>query len=193
MLNSQLAKLEEVIEYKFNNLNLLIRALTHRSYAFQRASIKNNERLEFLGDSVLSLIIAQILYDKFPNESEGRLSKLKSQTVSARNISSWARDINLGSFIFLGSNEKRQKIRDKDNLLCDAFEALLGAVFMDSGYESVKKIVQRFFDKHEFKEEDYKSKLQEIAQAQFKELPIYKITKEYGPQHNRKFEVIVHL
>ncbi|MDR3049046.1 MAG: ribonuclease III [Elusimicrobiota bacterium] len=194
MSNKNIGQIQEVIEYKFNNLDFLNKALTHKSYAKERINIEHNERLEFLGDSVLSLIISQILFERFPNETEGKLSKLKSQIVSAHNVSFWARSIDLGSFVFLGSNENRQKsIRDGDNLLCDAFEALLGAVFMDGGFESAKKLVLKFLDSRPVKEEDYKSVLQEIIQAQFKVLPIYKLQREYGPQHNKSFEVIVRL
>jgi ribonuclease-3 len=194
MLNKDLEKLEEVIEYKFNNLKFLVIALTHKSYAIERKEVQHNERLEFLGDSVLSLIIVQTLYERFPCETEGKLSKLKSKIVSAHNVSFWARTINLGSFILLGNNENRHKtMRNSDNLLCDAFEALIGAVFTDGGFDSAKRIVLNFLDREEIKEEDYKSKLQETIQAEFKVLPIYKLQREYGPQHNKHFEVIVRL
>jgi ribonuclease-3 len=194
MLNDEkLNKLQKIIEYQFNNLDILIEALTHKSYAIERNSIHNNERLEFLGDSILSAATAIILYNKFPKETEGKLSKLKSQIVSADNLSYWAYSIDLGSFIFLGANENNiSAIRANKKLLCDCFEALIGAVFLDSSFEKAKSLIQHFIDSNQDRLPiDYKSELQEIMQLRFKELPVYKINREFGPDHDKSFEIVV--
>ncbi|AKL97735.1 ribonuclease III [Endomicrobium proavitum] len=196
MLNNSLEKLQKVIEYKFNNLEVLITALTHKSYASDAGSKNCNERMEFLGDSILSAVVVEVLYNTFPDESEGKLSQYKSQIVSAANLSRWAKLIDLGSFIFLGKGEDTPTARNRESLLCDAFEAIVGALYIDGGLEAAKKFVSKFFDfnlAQGVEITDYKSRLQESVQSEYKRLPQYEILKEFGPDHNKQFEAGVYV
>lgn len=194
MTNDKLSKLQKVIEYKFNNLEVLKVALTHKSYAADLGLKEYNERMEFLGDSVLSAIVVDFLYEKYPNETEGKLSQLKSQIVSSGNLSSWAKTIELGDFIFLGKSEDTKEARQREGLLCDVFEAIVGAVYLDGNFEKAKEFVCSFLNKQkEIIITDYKSRLQEEAQSDYKELPEYKILKEFGPDHDKKFEAAVYV
>jgi ribonuclease-3 len=195
MLNSNFEKLQEIIEYKFNNLEVFKTSLTHKSYAYEYGVTKNyNERMEFLGDSILSAIIAETLYLRYPDESEGKLSQLKAQIVSSSNLSAWAKEINLGYYIFLGKSEDVSEARNRESLLCDVFEAVIGAIYLDGGFDNVKKFVLKFLDvSKEIIVTDYKSRLQEAVQSIYKELPEYKVIKEFGPDHNKKFEVAIYV
>jgi ribonuclease-3 len=195
MLTKDYEKLQEIIEYKFNNLEVLRTALTHKSYAAEYDGKKSyNERMEFLGDSILSAVIVETLYLLYTNESEGKLSQLKAQIVSAPNLSIWAKKINLGDYIFLGKSEDVFEARKRESLLCDVFEAVVGAVYLDGGFENAKKFVLKFLDaQEEIIITDYKSRLQELAQSVYKEIPEYKIIKEFGPDHNKKFEAVVYV
>jgi ribonuclease-3 len=193
MLSKNYEKLQKVIGYKFNNLEILITALTHRSYT-AKTGIKNcNERMEFLGDSVLSAIVTEALYVKYPLEAEGKLSQLKAQIVSAPNLCALAKEMNLGDYIFLGKSEDTKEARQREGLLCDVFEAVIGAIYLDGGYEESKKFVLKFLDvQKEITSKDYKSRLQEVVQSVCKGFPKYKIVKEFGPEHNKKFEIAVY-
>jgi ribonuclease-3 len=192
MLNKKILKLQEIIEYSFNNLEILITALTHKSYASQADQKNCNERMEFLGDSILSAIVAETLYARYPEYNEGKLSQLKSQIVSAPNLSVWAQEISLGNYILLGKSDDTKEARERGSLLCDVFEAVVGAIYLDCGFEKAKKFILKFLDsKKEIVITDYKSKLQEIVQKLYKKIPEYKITREVGPDHNKKFEASV--
>jgi ribonuclease-3 len=193
MLSKNLEKLQDVIEYKFNNLEILITALTHRS-CIAKTGIKNsNERMEFLGDSVLSAVVTEALYVKYPLEAEGKLSQLKAQIVSAPNLCALAKEIHLGDYIFLGKSENAKDARQREGLLCDVFEAVIGAIYLDGGFEESKKFVLKFLDvQKEIALQDYKSRLQEYVQSIYKGLPKYKMVKEFGPDHNKKFEIAVY-
>ncbi|MCL2390111.1 MAG: ribonuclease III [Endomicrobia bacterium] len=194
MKNREIEKLQKVIEYTFNNLEVLITALTHKSHAAGSGFKNYNERMEFLGDSILSAVVADALYKRYPEETEGKLSQLKSQIVSAQNLSSWAKLINLGDFIFLGKSEDSKEARNREGLLCDAFEAVSGAIYIDGGFENAKKFVLKFLDgQKEIEITDYKSRLQESSQSDCKELPKYKIIREFGPDHDKKFEAAVYI
>jgi len=194
MKNKELEKLQKVIEYEFNNLEVLINALTHKSYAAENGLENYNERMEFLGDSILSAIVVEALYNRYPYASEGKLSQLKSQIVSSQNLSMWAVEINLGDYIFLGRSEDTKEARGREGLLCDAFEAVTGAVYIDGGLEEARKFVLKFLEKHkEIEITDYKSRLQEMSQSEYKELPEYEIVKEYGPDHDKNFEAAVYV
>ncbi|MDR1522486.1 MAG: ribonuclease III [Endomicrobium sp.] len=192
MLSEKILKLQKIIEYSFDNLEVLIIALTHRSYASQVGQKNCNERMEFLGDSILSAIVAETLYVRYPTESEGKLSQLKAQVVSAPNLSVWSQEINLGDYIFLGKSDDTKESREREGLLCDVFEAIVGAIYLDGGFENAKKFVLKFLNsKKEIVVTDYKSKLQELTQKLYKKFPDYKIIKEFGPDHNKKFEAVV--
>lgn len=194
MSNNSLEKLQKVIEYQFNNLEVLISALTHKSYAAETGFKNYNERMEFLGDSILSAIVVEYLYEKYPEEMEGKLSQLKSQIVSSANLSQWAKGINLGVFLLLGRSENTKEARERESMLCDAFEAVVGAIYLDGGFDNAKKFVLKFLNNQkEIINTDYKSRLQEVSQAVYKELPEYEIIKETGPDHYKNFEAAVYV
>ncbi|MDR0956508.1 MAG: ribonuclease III [Endomicrobium sp.] len=209
MLDKNPEKFQEVIGYKFNNLKVLVTALTHVSYVKEAANEASdcdvnsavsiciedyNERMEFLGDSILSAIITETLYIRYPSEPEGKLSQLKAQIVSACNLSFWAKKICLGEYIFLGKNEDSRQARKRKHLLCDVFEAVVGALYLDGGYEVAKKFILKFLESQKkIIMRDYKSKLQEITQLIYKKLPEYKIVNEFGSDHNKKFEAEVYV
>ncbi|GHT50139.1 ribonuclease 3 [Endomicrobiia bacterium] len=196
MLSKNHEKLQKVIEYKFNDPGILITALTHKSYV-ARIGTKgyNNERMEFLGDSILAAIVAEALYTQYPSEAEGVLSQLKAQLVSASNLCDWAKKIYLGDYVFLGRGENTKKeARQTKNLLSDVFEAVVGAIYLDGGFENSKKFVLKFLDvQEEIISQDYKSRLQEFSQSVYRELPEYKTIREFGPDHDRRFEVAVYV
>jgi ribonuclease-3 len=192
MLNKSSKELQKIIEYNFNNAEFLTTALTHKSYVFEALESSCNERMEFLGDSILSAVVAEYLYLEYPNDDEGKLSQIKSQIVSSSNLSLWAKEINLGDYVYLGKSENAEKARHRESLLCDAFEAVVGAVFLDGGFENAKKVVLKFLNSHKgIAVTDYKSRLQEFVQAEYKKLPKYKIIKESGKDHNKNFTAAV--
>lgn len=191
-------KLEEKIEYTFKDKCLLTQALTHSSYANEKqGGIKCNERLEFLGDAVISIVSAQYLYEAFPDMPEGDLSKLRSSLVCTRSLSDFARQIDLGSYMLLGKGELNTGGRDRDSILEDAFEALTAAIYLDGGMECAKKHVLRFLAKavntHHINFKDYKTTLQEVIQKNPDQSITYVVSGESGPDHNKRFEVEVHL
>ncbi|MBR3654338.1 MAG: ribonuclease III [Elusimicrobia bacterium] len=187
-------KLEEVqknLGYEFHNLNFLKIALTHRSYSSEYGLKYCNERMEFLGDSILSAVVSEYLYNKY-SDDEGKLSQIKAQIVSAKSLSSWAKKIKLHKFIFISKSEELNLARHRDSLLCDSFEAVIGAIYLDSNFENVKSYINKFLNLQQTVElMDYKTSLQELVQAQFQTLPEYKVVKEYGPDHDKKFEIAV--
>ncbi len=193
--------LEKKLDYKFKNRTLLKEALTHPS--FQKKSLKdkkaNNQRLEFLGDSVLNLIVTEYLYRKLPSFSEGKLTKIKSVIVSKDILAKWADQLSLGKYIILGKGEDSTGGRKKLSILADCFEALLGAIYLDSGLQKAKKIISLFIKKETEliikgkHGEDYKTLLQEISQKKMKCLPEYCLIKEKGPDHKKIFSIEVRL
>ncbi|MCL2389710.1 MAG: ribonuclease III [Elusimicrobia bacterium] len=184
---------QKAINYKFKNINLLQNALTHKSYASEHTQ-NSNERLEFLGDSVLSACVAGYLYNAYPHNEEGKLSKLKAQVVSSQNLFLWAESLNLEAVIRLGKAESRSASRLKEAIICDAFEAVIGAIFLDGGYDSATRFIISLLEtQSDFENQDHKSALQEVLQKHYKTLPVYKLVKEHGPDHEKKFEVGVYL
>ncbi|WP_233275075.1 ribonuclease III [Borrelia anserina] len=178
----------------FNDINLLNMSLSHSSYAneFDQRYV-NNERLEFLGDSVLNLIITDYLYKFYPGKSEGELSKARSYIVSEESLSSIAREIGLGEYILLGKGEESNDGRNKKGILADAIEAFVGALYLDGGFLKASAFVVELFEVHirlmfnrgDFK--DYKSLLQEYIQKKYKISPSYRLAQELGPDHNKVF------
>jgi len=189
------ASIEEVLGYEFVNAELLQEALTHKSYAFEQGTARHNERLEFLGDSVLAVVVASHLFDIFPDQDEGHLSKLKATLVSRATLARWAGDIGVGRHVLLGSGEESTGGRERPSILSNALEALIGAVYMDGGYEQASMLLHRLFlDQHEkIEEQDYKSGLQEIVQKQHKVPPSYRLLETTGPDHDKTFTVKVML
>ncbi len=191
--------LEHNLGYSFKNVSLLTNALTHSSYANEvRNGVLSNERLEFLGDSVLSVIVADYLYKEFKNLPEGELTKLRASLVCEKALCQFSRELCLGEFLLLGRGEEKGGGRERNSILADAFEAVLAAMYLDGGMEIARKHVMRFIlpelshtDDEVFK--DYKTALQEIIQRNPEESVTYILTDEKGPDHDKVFEVEVHL
>ena len=188
--------IEKKLGYTFRDEGILKTALTHSSFA-NETSVESNERLEFLGDAVLGFIVARVLYDLFPEAAEGKLSKMRSAIVSRMNFAHFAKELKIDKQILLGKGEEITGGRKRQSNLAGAFEAVIGAVYIDGGYRKVYTIVSRLLkDCLNGKEEifkDYKTKLQGIAQRQFKKVPKYKVVLEEGPPHDKCFHVEVKL
>jgi ribonuclease III len=191
-------KLESLIGAQINNSSFYIQALTHRSFLEQNEEYDvSNERLEFLGDSVLSLIVAEYLFDAFPEKDEGFLTKVRAKIVNRLALAEAAEKINLVEFLLISKNISSTFANGSKTILSDALEALIGAVYLDSGLDSAKTFIQKILIQPNLKEglylidENYKSQLLEYAQANKLENPNYIVVKEDGPQHNRIFTVQV--
>lgn len=191
-----------LLDYRFNNPGLLAEALTHKSHVNERKGTTrtHNERLEFLGDAVLSLIISDHLAQLYIQLSEGALSKLKANLVSESSLAQAARRMNLGALLRLGRGEERSQGREKNSLLADALEAVIAAVYLDGGLEASRAftlgVLQeelRQAEAHQSRpgEEDYKTRLQEWCQKKYDQLPHYETVRESGPDHLKHFEVEV--
>ena len=184
--------LEKKINIKFKNTNLLIQSLTHKSHN----SLKNNEKIEFLGDRVLGLVIAKKLLEIYPNEKEGILDKKFASLVNKRTCLEIAKNINLEKYI-LTFNPNNKKIKIEDKIISDCCEALIGALYLDKGLNSTEKIILDLWKNHIKKsvvtQIDAKTKLQELALKNFKKLPIYKLISNTGPRHKPLFKVGVKL
>lgn len=197
-----LAELEQKLEFSFQNRELLERALTHKSRAFEAAAraverVADNEQLEFLGDSILGFLVSELLVSRYPAYPEGRLSKLKAYLVSAIHLHEVAAELGLGSHLYLGRGEELSGGRTKRALLANALEALIAAMYLDQGIEPVRAFVHGHvvgdFDAEKADDEalaiDYKSALQEAAQQLGLAMPRYSIVKESGPEHSKTFTV----
>jgi ribonuclease III len=186
----RLASLQKELGYSFSDASLLVRALTHVSYN-RAKSAGHNEVLEFLGDAVLDLAISDLLICNFPEKSEGDLSRMRAALVNSTSLAEKAALLSLGTSLRLGKGEERSGGRDKPSILAGAFEALLGAVYRDGGYETTRRLIERYFgaDIKEKKlgQQDYKSRLQEISQMLFHAPPSYRLVSESGPDHDKFF------
>lgn len=190
-------KLEKEINFKFKNKKLLIEALTHRSYLNENYKwpTNHNERLEYLGDAVLELVISEYLFLKYQNVDEGRLTMFRASLVNYQNLSKIARQIGLDKFILTSKGEKKDTAKAWDVILANAFEALIGAIYLDKGIVAARKFIQQFvistLDEilREKSYKDPKSKLQEIIQEKFKITPTYQVLEESGPAHRKKFKI----
>jgi len=192
-MHKSIEKLQKDLGYEFKNKNLIIEALTHKSYK----QPYDNERLEFLGDAVLDLVVGEYLYFKFKKADEGTLSKIRASLVNEVGFDKLARDLHLGDYILLSSAEENNGGREKPSLLSNAFEAVMGAIYLESGLETVKKIAIKLIEKvHSdisldslFR--DFKTTLQELTQARFGITPEYKVVASRGPDHKKEFTVEV--
>lgn len=194
-----LKELQGAIGHLFKNEDLLVRALVHRSYAHEHAEdgCPDNETFEFLGDAVLGLAISHLLIEHFPNYNEGELSRLRSSLVNERELARIAKRLNLGTYLLLGKGEDRTGGRKKASLLSDSLEAVLAAVYLDSGLQQVNRLVARLFapyleqpeqqDPLQMLDRDFKTQLQELTQARYKVTPIYELESEEGPDHDKLF------
>jgi len=189
----EIVKLEKQIDYSFKNRKLIIEALTHKSYK----QPYNNERLEFLGDAVLDLIVGQYLFEKFPGHDEGKLSKMRASLVNEDGFTRLAKHINLGQQLLLSNAEENNEGRTKPSLLSNAFEAIIGALYLEAGLEKARDVSIKLLEEVHpdisldtlFK--DYKTTLQEMTQALFGTTPVYKLVGSHGPDHKKEFEIAV--
>ena len=183
-------KLQEALNYQFSDRSLVDLALTHRS-----ANTINNERLEFLGDSLLGYIVADILYENYPESSEGELSRMRSTLVNKITLADIARELKLGKFVQLGSGEIKSGGNDRDSILADAVEALIAAIYLDANIHDCRKVVSRWLERRLGKSSttgrlrDAKTQLQELMQASGFGLPKYNVVKIEGEAHQQIFHV----
>jgi ribonuclease III len=193
----ELESLAQRLEYRFQNLGLLDQALRHSSYAHDNpGSGPSNERLEFLGDAVLALTVGALLLARFPEASEGEMSRGRAALVNARQLAALARRLGLGAHLLLGRGEEGQAGREKPSLLANALEALLGAVYLDGGLEVAAHLTERWFSpliSTALPGQDFKTSLQEYTHARYKVPPAYHLMAESGPGHARHFQVEVRL
>lgn len=192
------SEFESALGVKFKSSKLLKQAVTHASVGYEEGKkIAHNERLEFLGDAVLGLVISRLLYDKFPAAAEGRLTKMRSHLANRAALLQMAEDLELGKYIVLGSGEEQSGGRSRPSNLANAMEAVIGAVYMDRGLAKAEALVTRLLSSRlkEVLENpepmNAKGFLQEKLQAKGSELPVYRITSLAGPDHQRQFEAVV--
>ncbi len=187
-------KLSELIGYEFKDKSLLKRALTHSSYANENKDVSygDNERLEFLGDAVLEIVTSDFLYKKYPEKREGELSKLRASIVCEQTLDLCAKPMDFCKYIYLGKGEENTGGRKRPSIISDAFEALIGALYLDGGMEPAKKFIQKYvLEDVESKQlyVDSKTHLQEYVQGKYHSVPKYVQVGEEGPEHNKTFFV----
>lgn len=190
-------QIEKVLDYKFNKTSYLQQALTHSSYANEKklGKLASNERIEFLGDAVLELVTSKFLYANYESYSEGELTRLRASLVCEYTLAKCAKEIGLGEFLLLSKGEEATDGRQRDSVLSDAFEAIIGAIYLDGGYESADNfIVKYLLTDIESKKLFYDSKtvLQELIQGISKEPIHYVLIDEFGPDHNKTFVTEIH-
>lgn len=191
--------LEEAIGYRFHNISLLQNALTHSSFANERwhNSLLSNERLEFLGDSILGMLVAEYLYRNFPDRPEGELTRMRADMVCEKTLASIAARIHLGDHLMLGHGEEQGGGRSRDSILADAVESVIAACFLDGGIEAAQKFIRTFIlvevPVSQMHNTDYKTKLQELVQQKKNQVLSYTLTGESGPDHDKHFTVAVSL
>lgn len=196
---NNIEKFEEIIGYKFKNKDFIFNALTHSSYANERKIPSgSNERLEFLGDSVLSIVVSEHLYTHLTNIAEGELTKLRASLVCEKSLHIFAKQINLGDFLLLGKGEENTGGRERPSILADAFEAVIAAIYLDGGIEPARTHILKFMPKDlehsaKFAFKDFKTVLQEVVQKNPEEKVEYVLIGEEGPDHNKRFVVEVML
>ncbi|MCK4389051.1 MAG: ribonuclease III [Desulfobacterales bacterium] len=197
MTGQELTSLESNLGYQFKNIALLREALQHSSYVNEQRdpALQDNERLEFLGDAVLDLVITHILMEHFPKTREGDLSRMRAIIVNESQLSSVAHRLNLGQHLLLGRGEALSNGQRKKSILADALEAVIAAVYMDGGLQAAFQVIEGQFSQiisqveAKLAAEDFKSRLQELVQVRFKTIPDYEIIAESGPDHDKTFEV----
>ncbi|HEX2583387.1 MAG TPA: ribonuclease III, partial [Chlamydiales bacterium] len=184
----------------FENKDILINSLIHRSYVneHREGTLNHNERLEFLGDSVLGLVVADYLYHRLPSYSEGALSQLRSKLVEAATCAKYLQKLGLQDYILLGRGEKMTEGRNKISILADAFEAVVGAIYLDGGLSITKSFLLCHFEEEANEAigsppRNFKAELQDYSQKKFQKVPVYKISGESGPDHSKLFHVIVYV
>jgi len=195
MNDLQLSQLQQRLCYVFHDPNLLLSSLTHSSYANEnkKNGVSSNERFEFLGDSLLGMAVAMLLYNSKPELTEGQMTKLRAEIVCEKNLASLATELDLGSCLILGRGEERGGGRYRPSILADAFEAVLAAVYLDGGFKPVEKLIQNFFGKHidcpVKNYTDHKTILQEMIQVKHGQTLAYSLIDQQGPDHSKVFTV----
>jgi ribonuclease-3 len=201
----RLRELQSTLGYLFSDLGLLLQALTHTSFGHEHLQVRprssrDNERLEFLGDAILGLVVSDLLLENFPNANEGQLSKMRAAIVNERSLSRLAQSIQLEKFIRLGKGELQTRGREKPSIISSTLEALIGAVYLDGGFGAARPVLMRllapiFSDPQSgiqwLNTHDFKTQLQELAQSKFRVTPIYELLQAQGPDHAKIFEVEV--
>lgn len=194
-MNTNYIELQKKLNYTFKNISLLETALTHSSYVNENSNTEHNERLEFLGDAVLEIHISEELYKRFPNAREGILTHFRSALVNEKSLAEIARKLDIPRYLLLGTGEENQGGRKRPALIADAFEAVLGAIYLDSDFAASKKFVLNLFQEKFPQQEtviqkkSYKTLLQEFTQAHFKHTPEYILVGQSGPEHDKTFTV----
>jgi ribonuclease-3 len=199
MSEEQLDSLQKLLAYSFRDLALLKEAITHKSYLneFKEPLSRDNERLEFLGDAVLDLVISEYLIQRYPELQEGDLSKRKAKIVSEPFLARIAQRLELGDYLRLGRGEELTRGREKSSLLANTLEAVIAAIYLDGGLEKVRPFILSSFEEDleqsVFSEAaaDYKTELQELSQKIYEVLPVYEMVSESGPDHRKTFEVVL--
>ncbi|MCL5259343.1 MAG: ribonuclease III [Nitrospirae bacterium] len=195
-----LSELEERLRYRFRKIDLLEEATTHKSFMNEGRRLgvtQNNERLEFLGDTVLGLIVAEYLMVTYPKYPEGVLSKFKGRVVSEPTLATVSRVLGIGGFLLIGKGEELTQGREKSSLLADAMEAIIAAIYLDSGLDAARTFIIGHFRTvieqtvHEDSIQDYKTDLQEYCQRELETLPVYQVMDQRGPDHQKEFDVAV--
>lgn len=201
MLNANRAELRRKLLYEFENVNLLEEALRHSSFVNEQAEIgmRDNERLEFLGDAVLNLVVGDILMQRYPDSEEGDLSRMRANLVNETQLAAIASSLNLGSYLQLGKGEIQTNGREKSSILADTLEAVMAAIYLDGGFEAAFNVIDRHFaplidvSATPMVNFDYKSQVQEFVQVTQQEMPIYTVIHESGPDHDKTFQVQLQL
>ncbi len=192
---SRLRELQKKIGYRFKSLDLFNQSLRHKSYVHEnvRGEKGDNERLEFLGDAVLGLVIGHLIMDRYPDYPEGSLSRLRAAVVNETRLAEIARDLSLGKYLLLGKGEEMTRGREKASILSSTLEAVLAAVYLDGGFKKASRVISHLFslplemaEKESFYQ-DFKTKLQEFSQETLKATPRYVMSKEFGPDHKKIF------
>jgi ribonuclease III len=195
------SEIENALSYRFKNTAFIEESLHHSSYANEQndPNIRDNERLEFLGDAVINLVVGHILINRYPDTKEGDLSKMRANLVNESSLAELAKHFNIGAHIKLGKGELQSDGFKKDSILADAFEAVLAAIYLDGGFSAAFDFIQDSFDSlfeaiaSPDSDQDYKSRLQELLQAQKKDVPQYLVLNESGPDHDKMFEVQIQI
>ncbi len=190
--------IEERLDYLFQNRQLLLLAFVHRSFYNEHRELveAHNERLEFLGDSVLGLVVSDFLYNHLPKHAEGELSHLRAHFVGATSCATFLQQLELAEYVLLGKGEKANQGRGRERILADLFEALVGAIYLDGGLEAAKKFLLNHFDEALIAsalepQRNWKAELQDYSQRKHQKLPSYQLLEQLGPDHSKRFLVAV--
>ena len=188
-------QIEHILGYCFKDKQLIKEALTHKSFAGEHRSSRHNERLEFLGDSILGAIVADYIYNQCPHDEEGVLSKIKANLVSRRNLYLWGKQLNLGTQMLLGHGELATGGRERDSIISNAVEAVIGAIYLDGGYPAAQAFILPWVKTQQLTQDrrDFKSVLQELLQKKEPQPPTYEVVQTVGPEHDKIFTVQVSL